>query len=182
MAQGPTTAEDICNARFEEIKKMNYVSQTNFFVNVQWDSLQDEDKGTITLLLTKFNEQTVKFGAKDNQVAYPQFCKLLQQLEDKNPHIQKAIKEAGDRSTMSKKFKELGFPLRGDVAVLEAYLFLFGVSVSDVTTRPASPCEAALRKVKAELATLEGDQKALLDKKASLEKDVKEFSRYPINR
>jgi len=126
-------------------------------------------------LLTKFNEQNVKFGAKENQVAYPQFCKLLQQLEDKNPHITKALKESGDRSTMAKKFKELGFSLRGDVALLEAYLFLFGVTLSDVTTKPASPCEAALRKVKIDLATLEADQKALVDKKASLEKDVKEY-------
>jgi len=175
MAQAPSTSEEVTNARFEEIKKMSYVSQTNFFVNVQWESLEDEDKQTVVHLLSKFNEQNVKFGAKENQLAYPQFCKVLQQLEDKNPHVQKALKESGDRSTMGKRFQDLGFKLRGDVTLLEAYLFLFNVSVTEVTTKPSTPCEAIVRRVKAELATLEADQKALLDKKASLEKDVKEY-------
>jgi len=174
MAQAPTTSEDVVNARFEEIKKMGYVSQTNFFVNVQWEALDETDKHTIASLLAKFNEQTVKFAAKENQLAYPQFCKVLQQMEDKNPHVQKALKEAGDRSTMGKRFQELGFKLRGDVTLLESCLFLFSVSVSDVTTKPASPCEATLRRVTAELATLESDQKALLDKKANYEREMKE--------
>jgi len=175
MAQAPDTSEEVVNSRFEEIKKMSYVSQTNFYVNVQWDTLEDVDKATIVHLLCKFNEQAVKFGAKENQLAYPQFCKVLQQLEDKNPHVQKALKEAGDRSTMAKRFQELGFKLRGDVTLLEAYLFLFNASVSDVTTKPSTPCEATLRKAKADLATLEGQQQELLDTKAKLEKEIKEY-------
>lgn len=175
MAQAPTTSEEVTNTQFEQLKKMGYVSQANFFVNVNWEILEETDKTTITVLLLKFNEQNVKFGAKENQVAYPQFCKLLQQLEDKNPHIQKALKESGDRSTMSKKFQDLGFKLRGDVTLVEALLFLFSISVTEVTTKPSSPCEANLRKAKADLAALEAAQQVLLDKKAALEKEIKEY-------
>jgi len=172
MAQASN--EEVSNARFEEIKKMGYVSQANFFINVQWSTLEEGDRATISLLLVKFNEQNVKFNAKENQVAYPQFCKVLQQVEDKNPRVQKALKESGDRSTMSKRFQELGFKLRGDVTLLEGLLFLFSVTVSDVTSKPASPCEATLRRVKAELATLEAEQQVIVDKKAALEKEMKE--------
>ncbi|ETO00682.1 hypothetical protein RFI_36755 [Reticulomyxa filosa] len=52
MAQAPTTTENDATARFGKIKKMGIVSQANFFVNVWWSDLAENDKYKDTVALS----------------------------------------------------------------------------------------------------------------------------------
>ncbi|ETO31070.1 hypothetical protein RFI_06052, partial [Reticulomyxa filosa] len=185
MAQAPTTTENNATTRFDEIKKMGFVSQTNFFVNVWWSNLvkNDEHKNAIVLVLGKFHEQNIKFGAPPNCISSVQFCHILQQLEKNNELIGIAFQN-GDRTKIGKRFVSCGIAKLYEVTLLEAYIFLFTLNVNELMTKPSTPCEEAVRKAKTDLAALEARQKEILGKKealeAKIEKNKSEHNLSPI--
>jgi hypothetical protein len=150
---------------WKKVMSVPFPAQLCFFANIHWATLTDTDKATMAKLLAACDEQHKKFGAKAHQVSYPQFCKILQDLEGGDDRVAAVLKEHGDRSSMSKRFQELGFKLRGDTTLIEALLFIFGEPVAVLTSSPPTPCDAALRERKAELAALEKKMQDLVDEK-----------------
>jgi len=164
-AAEPVVDEEV----WKKVLSVPFVAQLCFFANIHWGTLTDTDKTTMAALLIACDEQHKKFGAKPNQVSYPQFCKILQDLESSDDKVAAVLKEHGDRSSMSKRFKSLGFKLRGDTTLIEALLFIFGETTAVLTTSPPTPADAALRERKAELAALE---KKMADMVAEKEKAI----------
>jgi chromosome segregation ATPase len=169
----PATTAQVDEELWKELKTKVYVAQTAYFLNVYWTELSDDDKECIKQLLLKFDEQQKKFSAKPHSLAYPNFCKVLQQLEESQKRISDCLKEAGDRVTMGKRFQALGFKLSGEVTCIEALLFLFNKTTLELTTSPPTPMDAALRERKKELAAIEKSMQDKIDAKAKCEADIK---------
>jgi len=161
---------------WSQVIDRSFCGQVLFFLNVYWDQYGDE-KDDIWTIFLKFLEQQEKFGAKGNNIAYPQFCKLLQQLEDSIKRVKDTLAKSGDRSTMGKVFAGLGFKLRGDVTLIEALLYLYNEKVETVVCAPQSPGDARLREAKKSLAATEKETQDLLDQKAKIESDIAQLQK-----
>jgi len=182
MAQAPEEPEpkgdniDVADIWSQVVEK-SFCGQTLFFfLNVYWDKYGNE-KDDIWTILVKFLEQQEKYGAKGSNIAYPQFCKLLQQLEDSIKRVKDTLAKSGDRSTMGKVFATLGFKLRGDVTLIETLLYLFDEKVETLVCAPQSPGDARLREAKKNLAAVEKESQDLLDQKAKIENDIQQLQK-----
>jgi hypothetical protein len=177
MAQQPNADNSIdYSAIWKEVTERTYCGQTLFFLNVYWNKYNNEKDDIFTLFL-KFLEQHDKHGAKKNSVAYPQFCKLLQQLEGSNARVKDALGKSGDRSTMGKVFESLGFKLRGDVTLIECLLYLYGEKVEETCIAPQSAGDSRLREAKKNLASVEKETQDLLDQKTQCEKNIEQLQK-----
>ncbi|ETO14344.1 hypothetical protein RFI_23024, partial [Reticulomyxa filosa] len=199
MAQAPTTTENDATERFNKIKKMGFVSQANFFVNVWWSDLvkNDEHKNVIVLVLDKFYEQNIKFEAPPNCISSVQVCWLWNTLKKEKKFLPANVRTQYSFSTYCENWKitkSLGLHQKSsilwdgtytkkknfqnaelkiaEVTLLEAYIFLFALNVNEFMTKPSTPCEEAVRKAKTDLAALEARQKEILGKKEALEAKI----------
>jgi gas vesicle protein len=183
MAQAPPPPPQNANEPSEEVTKLwnevverSFCGQFVFWLNVYWPKYSEE-KDDLWALFLKFLEQQEKHGSKPNSVAYPQFCKLLQQIEGSNQRVKKMLAKAGDRSTMGKVFGNLGFKLRGDVTLIETLLFLYEETVNDLCTAPQSKGDLRLREAKKSLASVEKESEDLMNQKLQCEKNIEQLQK-----
>jgi len=146
-----------------DYQKKEPFAQCDTFLNVNWQKLQ-EQKDEIVQIYVQYMDRKERIG---NFPGFGPFNLILENLcKEKVESVIATTDKFGDRSSMSNRFKELGFKLNNNkITLLEAYLFVYGQSKNQFVSLPPTPASANLRNA-------ENEQKTVLDAHKQREDEI----------
>lgn len=154
---------------WKEYLQRNSSSQCELFLNLYWSQIEPE-KADIVAIYHQYTDREERVPT----MAFSPFNLVLENLQKQNLNrVRTAMDTYGDRSSMAKRFLELGFKMNNSkISLLEGLMFIYGYDVQETVVSAPTPCTAVVRAANVSLKGVRDGHQAKADAIAKLKADI----------